>query len=168
MVCALSTRLVHTLKYEVLIVVLELLSYLSPDSHKSGLDIVISCSKIRSVDPALLMVNVEDNVHIVLISIVYYLVNTSEPCGIDLVVAVKMLEPCCRDTDCVEALCLEGIEESLISLRVFPAGLSLNTAACERISVGILSISVEGVTEVPAHLHILCDLECCESACSVY
>ena len=113
------------------------------------------------------MVNVKDNVHTVLVSVVNYLMNTSHPLGIDVVVCVKVLEPCCRDTDCIEALCLDSLEECLVSLRAAPAGLCLKTGALNGdisfgiVRIGLLSISVEGITQIPAHLHVFCDLKCC-------
>ena len=66
------------------------------------------------------MVNVKDDVHIVLDTVINDLLNTRKPLGIDVVIFIKMLEPCCRDTDCVESLCLKSVKQSLISLRASP------------------------------------------------
>ena len=114
-----GTGLVHALEDEVLVIILELLIDLSPDLQELGLDIIISVHEVTSVDPVL-VVNVEDDVHIVLDTVVNDFLNTSHPLGIDVIVLVQMLEPCGRNADCVEALSLQSIEELLISLGAAP------------------------------------------------
>ena len=150
-----------------LIVILEFRCYLSPELHESGVDIVISCGEIGSVDPFLLMVEVEDNVQTDAVCVVNYLMNSCHPGGIDVVVLVKVLEPGCRYADCVEALCLDGVEELLSCLGAAPAGLCLKTGAVQRdilcgiAGIRLFSVSIKSITEVPAYFHVFCDLECC-------
>ena len=161
-----GTWLVHALKNEMLVVILEFLSDLRPYLEELWLHFIVSLSKIASVYPVFVM-NIKDDVHIVLDTVINNFLYTSHPLRIDVVIFVKMLEPCSGDTNCIEALGFKSVEQSLISLRASPCCLSLN-ACVSRIHINLRiistwlgSLSVHCVTEIPAYLHILCDLESC-------
>ena len=134
-----------------LVVVLEGCGYLSPYLYELWLHLVICAAEIGSVYPVL-MVEVEYDVHIVIDSVVNYLLDSCHPGGINIVAAVKVLEPCGRHTDCIESLCLDCIDHGFCGLRVAPAGLSIEPAC------GI-AVGIERIAEVPADLHFLCDRE---------
>ena len=123
---ALCTGLVHRLEDEVLIVVLESIGNLRPELYEAWLHLVVGSPQIAAVDPVL-VVEVEDNVHIVADTVVHYLLDPCHPLRIHIILAVKVIVPCCGNSYSVEALCLYGVYHCFCGLRVAPAGLGCQT-----------------------------------------
>ena len=152
------TGLVHALEYEVLVVVLECCGYLLPDSGELGFCVAVGVVvELSDVDP-ILVVDVEDNVHIVLDAVVNDFLDARHPSAVDVVAAVEVRVPCGGDSYRIEALFLDRVYHRLSGLGLSPAHLRVDAR------VAVAACSVEGIAEIPAYFHLARDIERTHSA----
>ena len=144
-----------------LVIVCKFIGNLLPYSRKLLFSLCVGrVGELIHVYP-LLVVKVENNIHIVAYSIIDYLVNSCHPLAVDIVVVIKMRVPCCGDPDGVKALSLYRIYHDLCGFRIAPRGFGSETC------VAVAACSVKRISEIPAYLHVLSDLESVHAACSV-
>ncbi len=146
-ICSGGSRFIHSLKDKVLVIVGKICRDLCPELFEFRRHIIVGRREIGPVYP-LLVVNVQDNVHSVVIGVVNDFFDTREPLLADIEVSVNVLIPCYGNSYRVEALCLDGGNKLFRCLGVAPRGLGIESR------VGSGACRLERIAEIPAHFHI--------------
>ena len=119
------TRLIHTSKDKTLVIILETVGYLSPDLGEfclGSIHISSSCQTIM-LNPSTIPMLINDDIEIVLDAVIYHLVNTGQPIGIDgasLSICDVTHYPRTRNTDAFETRSFHQVDELLGSLCRLP------------------------------------------------
>ena len=143
------SRFVHALEDQMLVVVLEVGGDLYPHLLQPFGHFLISSGKVRTIDP-LLVVQIQNDIHILIIGVVHYFLDTLQPLLADrvnrLAVFVSsrcdILIPCGGNTNGVESLCLDGVDQFLRNSGIAPAGFTAVSGGIQR------------VANVPADRHV--------------
>ncbi|OPZ96700.1 MAG: hypothetical protein BWY70_01689 [Bacteroidetes bacterium ADurb.Bin408] len=96
------------------------------------------------------MVNVEDNVHTVVDSVVKNLLNTVEPLFAYVIVLVNVVVPRNRKTQCSKAGSLHSVDYSLGSFYATPVAFEIHFIC----NLAVVAYSIKCISEVDTELHI--------------
>ena len=152
---------VHAFKNQVLVIVCKIGCNLCPHLFQLRRHFFVSSCKVGTVDP-FFVVQVQDDIHVLLIRIVNNFLDPFQPAAINGVdrIAVfigglgDMAEPAGRNPDRIKALCLDSIHHFLghcwVAIGLFKTG--------DVVIVAIAS-AVQRVTDVEAQSHFLCDFK---------
>ena len=124
-ITATHTRLIHTGKDKTLVIILETIGYLSPDLGEFclGSTHISSSSQTVVLNPSAIPMLVDDDIEIVLDAVIYHLVNTGQPIGIDgasLSICDVTHHPRTRNTDALDTGSLHQVDELLGSFCRLP------------------------------------------------
>ena len=145
-------RLIHTFEDQMLVVILKVGGDLCPHLLQTLGHLVISVREIGTIDP-FLVVQVQNDMHALIVGIVHNFLNTLHPLLIDGVNRLAVFIGSCgdvliprgRNSNGVEPLCLDSIDQFLCDFGIAPAGFTV-------------SGGVQRVTNVPADGHVFCDV----------
>jgi len=150
LVGALGPGLVHGFKNQVLVIILEALRQLLPD----GGDVLFSgvVVFVGGVEVALLVIvmDVEDHIHITLDGPVHHFLHAVQPGGVDGEISVHMVVPAHRQAQGVEAGLVHRLDHLFGGFHAAPVAFDGQVITRKTIAG-----SIEGVAQVPADLHFL-------------
>ncbi len=141
-------RLVHNLKNQPLVIILEPKGKLSPDCRNVTFGLLEILIFREHKSSAVIVVNVEDNEHIALETPIYNLVHAREPLFANRVIIGNVVVPRNWDTHGVEACVLEHLDMS------FGVHIAVPSGFVEHFIVHPSAVGrVEGVANIPADLN---------------
>ena len=154
-ITATHTRLIHTGKDKTLVIILETIGYLSPNLGEFCLGSIhiSSSSEAIMLNPSTIPMLVDDDIEIVLDAVIYHLVNTSQPIGIDgasLSFCDVTHHPRTRNTDALETGSLHQVDELLGSLCRLPKSFRTDTGILP--VIGSISC-LHRITQIPPRIH---------------
>ena len=159
-------RFVLSCKDEMVIIVLELSGYLSPDSRQYRLVLLFlsACGRQVVVKPPSVPVVVEQHVEISIDAVVNDFLHTLHPSGVDGVVfCISDMSPypCTRYTYRAETQRLDIVDDGLCSLGRLPGRLTTESALVAECRDSLPRLtSLKGVSQIPSGHHALSHIFC--------
>ena len=101
------------------------------------------------------MLYVEDAIALGLQDHFHHLLHAIHPGGIDIVVSIHVRSPCHRNTNDVESLGGNGIDDFLRRLGLSPLRLPFYGCLALRVPPVTVRIGIERVTEIIANHHVI-------------
>ena len=148
--------LVHSLKYELVVIVLEAVGYLWPYSCHILFWLLIMSRIGIHIFQIVIMVNIEDHVHTVVDSVINDFLNSVHPLLGYIIASVNVIVPWNGDPYSSEACGFNSVYHFLWGLvAAVPAGLDTHFTADPACVVNC----VHSVSEVPAEAHILYEID---------
>ena len=152
---------VHAFKNQVLVIVCKIGCNLCPHLFQLRSHFIISSCKVCTVDP-FFVVQVQDDIHALLIRIVNDFLDPFQPAAINRIDRISacigglghMAEPAGWNPDRIKALCLDGVYHFLGHCRIAPGFFK----AGDVVIVAVTG-TVQRVADVEAQSHFLCNFK---------